>query len=218
VELRAIERCQYVGCGKRDRRDDGARPILRRHRFQSRIDRRRWSVFVLSDACLLAKPGQVLEPGEIWCRALPELPSASWRTMDLRKQWRILPEVCGGASLVGLLQQTWYMHQAIGIADGPGHLLFPCELVSTACRDLPPAGLWWDLTPAVEHFEELVEGFALPAIQLRTWDQLRLAATWEVDLDATVGDPRFRCKLMRTRTDLNSGTNSICEPSSMLLR
>ena len=68
----------------------------------------------------------------------------------------------------------------------------PADLAGLLVRAVPPGGLWWDTAPAMPHYEWETQTAAFPPVRLGRWDALRLALPGEVDVDATIADPRLR--------------------------
>ena len=91
-----------------------------------------------------------MDPGEAWAQVLPVSP-VRWRRQDVGSRWNGLADVCGGAHLVGLLQQAWFNHEAARPASDPTIVLVPADLATAAVRDVAPVGLWWDTAPMLPH-------------------------------------------------------------------
>lgn len=86
--------------------------------------------------------------------------------------------------MTGFLHRIWFENQAISIQETPGQVLIPCELVSHACRDVQPVGLWWDLTDSLDHFDAELEAIILPPVPQVRHQRLRFEMNGDVDLNA----------------------------------
>ncbi len=200
LPLHTIEACTY--CGPSDVGTDAYKPDsdavtlslnLVPHKFKSTADGTKWVVYLPATATLHVKQGEILEANAHWADCI-EKPANKWLRQSADDRWADLSGVCGGAAYIGVLQQVWYQHQAIRLADT---VLFPSDLVSNAVRTIEVTGLWWSMTETTQAYatddmgEQPLEAFVFPPVQVNRWDRLTFAMPGEVHMDATISDPRF---------------------------
>ncbi|HZZ42848.1 MAG TPA: hypothetical protein VFE58_07910 [Tepidisphaeraceae bacterium] len=219
--LQATEPSVYLGTCPMDQDEPAEGQLdLVAHRFLSRIDGRRWTIHLPAGAKVLVHPNQPLESEETWAQALPSLPSEAWqrRPRDLRT--RDIASICGGNALLDYLRQLWFTQQGIRLPEDPEHVLFPADLVALACQDLPPSGLYWDLTPCIGGFLMQSEAFLLPPVRITHWDRLLLSLPGDIRVDAGVSDPRFKAydRAVQTKPKANQANRFLhAHPASAIL-
>lgn len=165
------------------------------HRFLSDETGEKYLVYLPAWSRIVARQGQVLEPGEIWGYGLHENPSAAWASQDRVAKWAQLDGVCGGQQYVGLFQQVWFQHQGVlgnkKHDELPGQILFPAELVSLAVHVVEPLGIWWDICPQEKFMDVALGALVFPPLRVHQWDKLQFSLPGDVAMNAGITDDRF---------------------------
>jgi hypothetical protein len=172
--------------------DDGVRLDLVAHRLRCTNDGHKRLVFLPRTARVTAKVGQVLDAGTPWATALggPPPPRA-WPAASADDRWATVAEACGGRGVAAYLQRLWFEHQLVRLPHAtPGQVLVPAELVAPVARHLKPAGLWWDTTPALPHYDWETQAAVFPPLRIHRWDRLRFDMLGNLAMDASIADPR----------------------------
>lgn len=195
--LKATERCTY--CGTRSpnpTRDWPNLPDARSRRLQLIVhefhchltDQRRF-VYLPASAIMEARAGQVLKPGQIWCRVLPAAPEPSWRSLPRQLQYTSADKLLGSDVWADHLKRTWFDCQGITCEElGEHQRLWPADLVAFAAgNSLRPLGLYWDFSPSRNHIDPELAAAVFPPVHLRPSHPLRMTMRGEVAFDASTG-------------------------------
>ena len=78
-------------------------------------------------------------------------------------------------------------------------MAFPTKLMGAAATRVEAQGLWWDLRPAIKHWDAQVGAIVFPPIRIRQWHGFKINLPGAIRLDATVQDPRFELRPKRSQ-------------------
>jgi hypothetical protein len=164
LRVKAVGPCVYRGIESSEPKPfaaqtqliGGDRLDLKCHLLESQIDGSRSRIYLPTEAKVSAQPNQMLEAGEVWAEAVA-MPPWPWLRMSTSYRWSKLPEVFGGFRFVGLLQRLWFEQSLGWLAERPQEILLRADLLGQPCRELPPQKIYWDLEPASQRLNGMLE-------------------------------------------------------------
>lgn len=200
LPLVTTDPCVYVGsvpqvAGPDDLHlpvEAGARLALVAHHFRSDVTGEHMLTYLPTTARVLAEAGQHLDGGSMWAYGLRSSPAAEWRALDRLGRWVGRADACGGSAAAELLLHEWLRQQAVRCPDAPGIVLMPAHLIAWAVHTVEPVGLFWDVAPTMPFDVAGLEAAVFPPLRARRWRHLRFRMPGDVDLNASIIDPRLR--------------------------
>jgi hypothetical protein len=140
-------------------------------------------------ARLCVKTGDQVRIGDILAHEAPDLPEGL-RNASVPRIWNRVARLFGREGLVELVR-TWFERQIVRLCPGLVHA--PADLVAlSASRHAVPESLYWDVTPAIDNYEEGCEAFIFPPVWLPRWNSFRGRLPGEIAYDLMPKDPRFK--------------------------
>ncbi len=136
------------------------------HLLESQIDGSLSRFYLPMAADEFARPNQKLEPGDVWATAVA-VPLWDWLRLRTSQRWSTLQEVCGSFKGVGLLQRLWFEQNLIRLAERPNDILLQADLLGQTRRELEPHGFYWDLEPASQQLDGMLETAMWTSAQIR---------------------------------------------------
>lgn len=175
LPVKAVGPCVYRGIDSPPKAQDSAPQSygnqadclnLMCHLMESQIDGSFSRIYLPKDAQVLAHFNQVLEAGEVWAKAVA-VPPWPWLRLTASQRWAKLLEVCGDFRTIGFLQRLWFEQNLIWLQERPKEILLRADLLGQPCRELPPHGLYWDLEPASQQLDGMLETITLSTLPAR---------------------------------------------------
>lgn len=157
---------------------------LKCHLLESQIDGSWSRIYLPAAGNVLAQPNQTLEAGEAWARAVPA-PPWPWLRLRTSQRWSTLLEVCGSLRIVGLLQRLWFEQNLSWLAERPKEILVRADLLGQPCQELPALGLYWDLEPACQQLNGMLETILFQPSMARGRGEIRLFNDFIIDGNST---------------------------------
>jgi hypothetical protein len=181
--------CDVRYDGRGNTGDDG----LTTHNFV-REDGQPFTLRMLPSMNVTAKPGSVIEYGELIATLLPKSKNmAAWSKRRLDEKWATLHTVVPRKSLIPVLRRQWFEFQGFRIPGEEGYKFWDADLVTPASRSVAPTKLYWDLQPCAD--ADLVDmntnSVILPPVSLKGWNDLQFTAN-QITVLGDINDRRFR--------------------------
>lgn len=174
LPVKAVGPCVYRGIESREAQDSAPQPHgnqadwldLTCHLMESQIDGSFSRIYLPKGAQVLAHFNQVLEAGEVWAKAVA-VPPWPWLRLTASQRWAKLLEVCGDFRTIGFLQRLWFEQDLIWLEERPKEMLLRADLLGQPCKELPPHKMYWDLEPASQHLDGMLETITLSTLPAR---------------------------------------------------
>ncbi len=146
-------------------------------------------VKVTRNARILVLPSQVVQEGDLVASDGPEELPPGWNELGLYKRWRLLRRHLQPRNVRSWVR-LWYERQFVTVEPNLVHV--PSELAALAAQGHAVAqGLYWDLAPAMEYYNETADAFVFPTLKMKTWSQFSGVLPGDVAYDFAPSDPRF---------------------------
>ncbi len=133
--------------------------------------------------------GVPVQAGTLVAREPIELP-ATWDAMSPAAKWdKFVLSAFRGMKFDSFLR-VWFERKILDLASGLVHV--PAALAAPAgFFGSIESSLYWDVSPGMDYFDESLEAFVFPTLQIKTWHALVGVLPGDVAYDFTPGDKRF---------------------------
>jgi hypothetical protein len=144
---------------------------------------------VCQHAKVLVRQSQAVKEGETIATEGLVLPPI-WNNLRLQEQWNVASPKLVRRGHFDAWVRLWFERQFLELEKGLVHVR--SDLAATAaCGHAVTDRTCWDLSPAMEYYDEALEAFVFPPIRIKKWWNLAGVLPGEIVYDFTPADSRF---------------------------